>query len=166
MTQTALILPLEPVDDSAEAFREAYDPAAKLGVPAHITLIFPFVPLEDFGVDAERTLELVMQGSTPFSYELDRVGTFDEVAYLAPVSDGPFLALIECLTKAFPDYPPYGGAHEVIVPHLTVGAANCAEQAARQIDLPVRGVAEQALLLRQSGKHWVTHKHFRLCGLA
>lgn len=166
VTQTALILPLEPVDESVEAFRNVHDPAANLGLPAHITLIFPFIPLLGFDADAERALERLMRESAGFSFELDRVETFDDVAYLAPVSDGPLVQLIQSLTQSFPAYLPYAGAFETVIPHLTVGGKGCADQAAREIDLPVRGVADRASLLRDSGERWVTHKHFRLCGLA
>ncbi|MGR3660773.1 MAG: 2'-5' RNA ligase family protein [Paracoccaceae bacterium] len=165
MTETALILPLEPVDRRVDAFRDRFDPAARLGVPAHITLIFPFMPLEDFGVDEEQALKALMLARAGFPYVLDRVETFDEVAYLAPELEEPFMDLIRCLTRVFPDYLPYGGAFERVIPHLTIGGVDCAGQAKQQIELPVHGVAGRVLLLRKSGENWVTYRHFRLCGL-
>lgn len=33
----------------------------------------------------------------------------------------PLLALTAAVADAFPDYLPYAGAHETVVPHLTIG---------------------------------------------
>ncbi len=43
------------------------------------------------------------------------------VVYLAPDPAEPFVALTEALAAAFPDCPPYGGAFDEPVPHLTIG---------------------------------------------
>ena len=47
---------------------------------------------------------------------------FDEkVLWLAPDPAEPFRALTTSVAAAFPEHPPYAGAHEDVVPHLTVG---------------------------------------------
>jgi 2'-5' RNA ligase len=52
----------------------------------------------------------------------DRVGWFDtRVAYLAPEPAEWFRAATARMYDAFPDYPPYEGAFDDVVPHLTVG---------------------------------------------
>ena len=44
-----------------------------------------------------------------------------EVLWLAPEPADPFVALTAAVAAAFPAYPPYGGAHDEVIPHLTVG---------------------------------------------
>jgi len=39
----------------------------------------------------------------------------------APEPAAAFGALITAVAEAFPDYPPFGGRHDVVVPLLTVG---------------------------------------------
>ena len=49
-----------------------------------------------------------------------RVGRFPTVVYLAPEPDTPFARLTAEIAARYPDHPPYGGAFEEVVPHLTV----------------------------------------------
>ena len=44
-----------------------------------------------------------------------------KLVWLAPQPDEPFRALTQAVSAAFPDYLPYGGVHNDVVPHLTVG---------------------------------------------
>jgi hypothetical protein len=46
------------------------------------------------------------------------------VLYLAPEPAQPFVDLIQALVTAFPNHPPYDGAHETIVPHATVAVSD------------------------------------------
>jgi hypothetical protein len=56
----------------------------------------------------------------PFSFALSKVARWPETTYLVPEPATPFVQLTRALAKAFPDYPPYGGRHPEVVPHLTV----------------------------------------------
>jgi hypothetical protein len=57
-----------------------------------------------------------------FSFILDQVRWFDEsVVWLGPADESPFRALTELAAQAHPGCSPYGGVHEDVVPHLTIG---------------------------------------------
>jgi hypothetical protein len=59
---------------------------------------------------------------TAFDCEFPATAWFgQEVVWLAPQPAEPFRALIRAVSAAFPDYPPYGGGYDDVVPHLTVG---------------------------------------------
>jgi hypothetical protein len=59
----------------------------------------------------------------------------------------PFVAMTEGTVARFPAYPPYGGIHDRIVPHLTVAQAELDETAARvQPLLPLRSRVETVVL--------------------
>jgi hypothetical protein len=69
----------------------------------------------------EERLRRLFQQFEAFDYLLPRLERFpDRVLYLTPEPPDPFVALVEALVDEFPGYLPYDGAHETIVPHLTV----------------------------------------------
>jgi 2'-5' RNA ligase len=103
-----------------EEIRAHHDPMAHAGVPAHITLLFPFLATGDLTPAVRRKLARVASQLHPFAVRFASTGRFPGVLWLAPEPTGPFVDLIERLARAFPDHPPYEGAHADIVPHLTV----------------------------------------------
>jgi 2'-5' RNA ligase len=102
--------------------RQRHDPLARLGVPPHLTLLFPFLPAQRLMTETRRRLADVAAAHDPFVLELSRVGAFPDALYLAPRPDAPIRSLAAAVCAAFPDYPPYGGriAPSALVPHLTM----------------------------------------------
>jgi 2'-5' RNA ligase len=82
-----------------------------------------------------------------FDVTFARLDRFPEILWLAPEPAEPFVAMTEAMVARFPDYPPYGGIHERIVPHLTVAQAELDETAARvEPLLPLRSRVEAVVL--------------------
>jgi 2'-5' RNA ligase len=104
-------------------WRARYDPSTSQGVPAHITLLFPFVRPAAVDDKVERELGALFGSFFPFDVRLARTARFEAVLYLAPEPAEPFRRMTEAIVSRFPDYPPYGGIHEEVIPHLTV--ADC-----------------------------------------
>jgi len=103
-----------------EGLRAHHDPMAHAGVPAHVTLLFPFLATDDLTPAVRRRLARVAEKIQPFGVRFASTGRFPGVLWLAPEPTGPFVDLTERLAAAFPDHPPYEGAHADIVPHLTL----------------------------------------------
>jgi 2'-5' RNA ligase len=90
------------------------------------------------------------------------VRRFPATAYLAPEPAEPFIALTEALIRTFPEFPPFRGEHESIVPHLTVanGNANEADAAAAELQAvvqskgPIFSFCSSVSLLENSSGHW------------
>lgn len=101
--------------------RLAHDPMAARGVPAHVTILHPFrARVDDATADEVATIASMTQ---PFETTFSTVRRFsDEVVYLAPEEAATFTDLSRRFINAFPDCPPYGGAHPDPIPHLTVGS--------------------------------------------
>ena len=45
--RSALLIPVPAAEPAVRAWRGQFDPSAAAGVPAHITLLVPFMPRED-----------------------------------------------------------------------------------------------------------------------
>jgi len=103
-----------------ERLRRHEDFAAKVGVPAHVTLLFPFVPAAELRPGIRRVLAEIAATVEPFDVRFAEVGRFPGVVYLAPEPRYRFTALTEAIARRFPDYQPYDGAFDEVIPHLTL----------------------------------------------
>jgi 2'-5' RNA ligase len=120
--ETAVIVPIPVAEAIVAAHRRRLDPAATWGVPAHVTVVFPFVRYAELDEDVLNRLAEALQPVGAFTCVFARVEWFgDQVVWLAPEPDAPFRQLTRVVWDAFPEYPPYRGAHLDVVPHLTIG---------------------------------------------
>ena len=122
--EAALVVIVAEAEPLVGRFRSEHDPSAARGVPAHITINYPFIPGVDASPGTLSRLSKMFAAIEPFSFTLDHVGRFPNVVYLAPVPSAPFVQLIERTAHEFPDSPPYGGQFDGITPHLTVAQSS------------------------------------------
>lgn len=121
MPRTALVVKVSLVDELV-ALRRRFASDAVNGAPPHITILFPFIPAAQLSEPDLEVLRRVVRSVRGFDYALTGIGWFgDRVVWLAPDEPAPFVDLIDAVSDAFPTYPPYDGAHDGSVPHVTVG---------------------------------------------
>jgi 2'-5' RNA ligase len=168
--ESALMVVVPEAEPLVKPFRDRYDPSAAAGVPAHITLLYPFkhpdeidrVVLDDLGRSFRRC--------APFGFSLALIRRFpDAVLYLAPEPDEPFRALTQAIWDRYPETPPYGGKWPDIVPHLSVAWVGNAQQLDRISDdfataaqgkLPIRATATGVVLMEKRSGRWLTRATF------
>jgi hypothetical protein len=117
--ESGVIVPVQEAEPIVGDLRLRYDPQARNGVPAHITLLYPFAHPSRVTnqVDALRK----MFGVIPvFEFTLVDVRRFPATAYLHPEPSARFVELTELIARRWPEYPPYGGAFPTLIPHLTI----------------------------------------------
>lgn len=120
--ESAVIVAVPAAEAAVGRFRAELDRSALWGVPAHVTVLYPFVPPEHINHDVVAALSAAVGTVPGFDVTFSRVAWFgDDVAWLAPEPDQPFRALTAAVWQRFPDHPPYGGAFDDVVPHLTIG---------------------------------------------
>ncbi|MFI5930570.1 2'-5' RNA ligase family protein [Actinoplanes sp. NPDC051494] len=119
--QTALIIPVPAAEPAVAHHRAHLDRAASWGVPAHITVVHPFLPPDDITPEVITTLQAITTAHPLPAITLTRTAWFgDTVVWLAPDPAQPLITLTEAITTAFPRALPYGGAFPEVVPHLTI----------------------------------------------
>ncbi len=134
------------------AHRMQHDPTAARGVPAHVTILYPF--RTELDGDTAARIEEICRSFTAFEASFAAVGRFaDEgVVWLRPEPHDVFVALLRAFAAAFPECPPYGGAIAEVIPHLTVATGLAGTEAAAlestlTAKLPVIANVERLTLL-------------------
>ena len=112
-------MPVPEAETWVEPWLDQYLPIWRLGVPAHVTLLFPFLTLDELDVAGLTDLNALFAATPSIHAMFAEVGQFPDVVYLAPEPREWFISLTVALTSRF-GILPYGGLHEHIVPHLTV----------------------------------------------
>ncbi len=153
-------------------WREDWDPSAAVGVPAHITVLYPWLPPDDIDDEVHTRLAELFAGHEPFDYRLTEVRRFEsDVVYLAPEPDAPFRALTDAVVERWPDRPPYEGAHDEVIPHLTVVQTDdptrvealAAEVAVgTEMGLPIAARGDSVALLVERDGWWGEEARFPL----
>lgn len=120
--ESALLLPVPAAESAVGEHRARLDGAARDGIPAHITVLYPFLPPGQITARLLTVLGELFAGVSAFGFTLDRIGWFgDDIVWLGPCSPVPFVALTDLVFAEFPGCPPYGGQFSEVVPHLTIG---------------------------------------------
>jgi 2'-5' RNA ligase len=165
--QSAIVIPVPEAEPLVGAERLEHDPVASAGVPAHITLIVPWLPPDE--IVAADLIELgdTLQGIEPFDFQLGRVSWFGRaVLWLGPDPSEPFVKLTGMLADRF-GTPPYDDEFDEVVPHLTVAHASDGVElspvAARLgAGLPVPCRAREVWVMVGDGRTWSVRETYAL----
>ncbi|MFL6039155.1 MAG: 2'-5' RNA ligase family protein [Gaiellaceae bacterium] len=161
--------------DGAEPFdevrRDFAVEAVALGIPFHVTLLYPFAPREALTDDLLADTRAFFAGHEPFDFELTRIAAWPRVVYAVPEPDAPLRACMQELFARFPQWPPYGGVHAEVVPHATlaeeVDAAAVRDEVERRLapHLPRRCQTRDVALLEEfAPDRWRERRRFPLGG--
>lgn len=167
---TALVVPVARVGSIVDPWREqTCNDKPSIGVPAHVTVLFPFLPAEEVEYQLLDDLRHLFAGLEPFGFTLPKTERWPTVLYLPPVPAGPFVELTRAVLERWPDCRPYEGRHEEIVPHVTVAQGEGALLDLAEADvapkLPLTTRATEVLLLeerRPFWQEWATRERFPL----
>jgi 2'-5' RNA ligase len=128
LLETAVVIVVDE-PGLAGIYRSFFPGFAALGIPLHITLLYPFVPPDALEA-ALPDLAAVIARYERFAFTLTDLRTFPRAVWVAPDPAAPFRALTGAIETAFPAYPHWGGQYAEAIPHMTL----------------VDGVEEDALL--------------------
>ena len=170
MAATAIVVPFHDMPAAVTTHRRALTSDGVDGMPPHVTLLYPFVDDADLTAAEVGRLRGVLAAFAPFDVTLARFVRFDAqppVLYLEPEPVQRFLGMIAALADAFPAFPPYGGVHETLIPHLTLAysddaAALDAVEADVRRHVPLRARVSEVAVMEHRADGWQPGEHIAL----
>lgn len=119
MSRTLLALMVPEAESLVGDMRARLDPSARLGLGAHITLVYPWLDSGDVTAGVLLRLRGITMAHTAVSFRLDSVDAFPSTVWLAPSPVEAIASLAASLAAAFPERPRIGPDFERYVPHLS-----------------------------------------------
>lgn len=154
MRRTTLLVPIPEAEEATARWWPSWDPPKARGIPAHVTILFPFVPARDVDEALCERLREAAAEVRACEVAFARVARFARTVYLAPDPAEPFVELVRQVRQRFPAFEPYGGAHAAVVPHLSVlttADEDLLDRAAAEVAeaLPLRTTASELVLMEE-----------------
>ena len=153
--ETALVLVLDDAGPFDAVRRQYASWSVERGIPFHITLLFPFAPRSELTGGVLAKTRAFFADRRPLEFELTRVAMWPQDVYAVPEPDDDLRECMYALHALFSQWPPYGGIHDTVVPHATLGEDLDASTVYEDIDrrirahLPWRYRADAATLLEE-----------------
>jgi hypothetical protein len=169
--ESALVILVPEAEDLVGKYRIQYDHAASQGVPAHITLLWPFISPTEITIEDHKKLTKLFSVFPCFDFALLELKRFPQVLYLAPSPTEKIVGLVRAIFLTFPMYPPYGGLFADINPHLTIAQSEnnqLLEKLQEEIGveakpiLPIYKKVSTVSLLEKRGDLWTNTTNFPL----
>ena len=120
--ETAVVVRVPEAEPAIGAHRREHTLDAADGMPAHMTILYPFADSAVLVAGMVRELRETLADVPAFRFAIDRLARFTEppsVLYGAPEPAAPFVRLTERVRDRF-GFLPYGGQHATVIPHLTI----------------------------------------------
>ncbi|MFK0045084.1 2'-5' RNA ligase family protein [Streptomyces sp. NPDC090741] len=167
--QTGLIVKIPAAEPAVRAWRERLDPSAIAGVPAHVTVLFPFLHEHLIDTTVQAALAEIVGSHRAFDVRFAESRRFPEVLYLAPEPDTTLRLLTRAIADRWPQAQPYGGRFPDVVPHLTVAQRQEADvldeiEADLARSLPLTTRISSVDLMVHDGVAWRDRTSFALRG--
>jgi 2'-5' RNA ligase len=169
--QSALVVLVPEAEPVVKAFRDRHDPAAADGMPAHITVLYPFILPNSLAADVIDELRTTFLRHERFRFQLAEVRSWPSVLYLAPQPEMPLRALTQAVVERYPAYPPYEGEFDDVIPHLTIADLESAEHRgaiyarfhqSSKGKLPIEVEVREVWLMVKHGGVWAPQVAFEL----
>jgi hypothetical protein len=161
--ETAIVVVVPEAESVVGDLYRTHTNSGREGMPPHVTLLIPFADSDSLPLDEVRA---VLGRFEPFEFALTEPRRFEPrsgpILWLAPEPPAPFVALTETLLRAFPDYRPYDGAFDDVIPHLTVAVGrdtDALDRIEREVvpALPIAATARAATIVHRLDGRWVPH---------
>jgi 2'-5' RNA ligase len=148
--------------DALDRLRLRFVRDADLGVPAHVTLLYPFVEAAALSTEIRAIIESIASRHPSFTFELSGPFQWPDTVYAAVGPEERLLAIHRELAAAFPGYPIYGRPGFQLIPHVTIADSRYVDDPAvvadsAWSDLPVaRSVNGLEVIAEGTDQQWRT----------
>jgi 2'-5' RNA ligase len=167
--RTGLVLLTPGLEDLVDPWRRRYDPVRAYGMPAHVTILYPWLPYESITDGDREALATLCHARPPLEMTFADFGRFPETLWLDPQPARPIVDLVQEIAQRWPAYPPFAGAFADIVAHLTLADRRDPDSLRDVIDavqprLPVCVTVPALTLMRLTADRWVSDTEFPFAG--
>jgi hypothetical protein len=172
--RSALVVPLRlPIGLARLREREVEN--ARLGVPPHVTILSPFIAIDQLNRRVSATVGEIVGRTKAFDVDVVAVRRWPPsdfgpgVVWLEPEPAEPFVGLTRAIWAAYPDCPPYGREDDDLQAHITIAVDDPTRfdavetEAARSVPFQ-RRVTTVSLLAEGPDGRWRTRRRFALGG--
>lgn len=163
---TGVVVPVSAADALLTTVGQRFPGAVRDGVPAHMSLMYPFVGADLLTERVTSTLRAVFASRPPVSVVFEECARHGGFVYLRPSPSAPLERLTAALQQRWPRLVPYAGRHAVTEPHVTLAldlpddnAAQVQREATTWLSLTAR--IDQAWLVAFHGQ-WQLRQRFDL----
>jgi hypothetical protein len=163
--RTGVVIPV-PGADLLLARAATRSDGVRQGVPAHVSLLYPFVPVAELHDNALSELGEVFERQAAVDVEFDRCHRRDNFVFLQPTPLQPVMDLADELRQRWPDVLPYDGLYgHQVEPHLTITLGADASQATAVeplvvTELPLAATLQEAWLVAARDGQWTLRERF------
>jgi 2'-5' RNA ligase len=163
---SVLLVPVPSAEGVIAEWRTRHDPTAAHGMPAHVTVLYPFLARSRIDGSTDDALKSLFAGFSPFEFSLIDVDRFPGVLYLVPEPANPFVELTKAIAARWPDHQPYRGEFASVVPHVTVvnGSTEPPDLEGKlRKALPIEATASEVWLMAQDDTgRWMQQGSYQL----
>jgi hypothetical protein len=148
---TTLIVPVPEAEPAVEEWRRRHDVWAQRGVPAHMTIVGPFLPADRVDRSVLARLEELASAHRAWPFSLTRVRRLGGAVVLLPDHASGFVDLREVVLREWPELRRRRlfGAHLTVARGWSPFAALVVARALRS-RLPIESSASELVLLELS----------------
>lgn len=156
---SAVVVAIPEAEPLVGRWRADLDPSAGEGMPAHVTVVAPWLPPDRLHDSELGALAELTAGVPPFRVQFAGFGRFPRTLWLAPEPADPFVRLTLAVERRWPEFPAYGGRFPSLVPHLSIGDAVDPDALGHVVAdvaprLPVVADVSQVLVMVRDGGDW------------
>ena len=168
MPHSLVMVRVPEVEPYVSKLRERFDPAARRGLGAHVTLLHAALPAGGIDPSMSASVAAIASAVTPYTFTVTRVARLSTTLYLAVEPAEPFASLHRSLTALAPGTPSMGSSQRDFVPHISVvrwgGGADLDHRAVGQAESelnqalarhgPIQCICRELVLLEDSTGTW------------
>jgi len=124
---SALVLLIPGYEDIVGSYRKRYTTDGAIGMPCHITIVYPFMNNTDWNDYISNQLKEISSLIKPISFHFNGLNCFEDknVLFMEPYPQESIIQAIQQVSRAFPMFPPYKGEIPIsdLRAHMTVATA-------------------------------------------
>jgi 2'-5' RNA ligase superfamily len=172
MAQFLIMVRVPEVEPHVARLRARFDPSAKRGLGAHVTVLHSNLPSDGVDQIARDQIAAAISSMAPFDYWITRVARFPGTVYLAAEPAALFVDLKNRLSAALrmDERDPQG--QEQLIPHVSVVRKSVIDDGEVEAELtamlkrhgPISCECKEIVLLENSSGLWRPVQEFALNG--